>query len=67
MGNLSGREVEVLTLVAQGRSNKEIAEELFVSQGTVKIHVSHIMTKLGLDRRTELVRFALASGLAPLV
>jgi DNA-binding NarL/FixJ family response regulator len=66
VGNLSGREVEVLTLVAQGRSNKEIAEELFVSQGTVKIHVSHIMTKLDLDRRTELVRFALASGLAPL-
>ena len=66
VGNLSGREVEVLTLVAQGRSNKEIAEELFVAQGTVKIHVSHIMTKLDLDRRTELARFALASGLAPL-
>ena len=66
VGQLSERETEVLALVAQGRSNREIATELFLSEGTVKIHVSHIMTKLDIDRRTELVRFAIASGLTPL-
>lgn len=66
VGQLSVRETEVLSLVAQGRSNKEIAQELFLSEGTVKIHVSHIMTKLDIDRRTELVRFALATGLIPM-
>ncbi len=66
MGQLSGREVEVLQHVAQGRSNREIAQDLFLSEGTVKIHVSHIMSKLGLDRRTELVRYALSKGLVPL-
>jgi DNA-binding NarL/FixJ family response regulator len=62
-GELSTREMEVLGLVARGRSNKEIALELFVSEGTVKAHVSHIMSKLGMDRRAELVRYALTSGL----
>jgi DNA-binding NarL/FixJ family response regulator len=66
LDNLSGREVEVLQLVAQGRSNREIAGDLFLSEGTVKIHISHIMGKLGLDRRTELVRYALSKGLIPL-
>lgn len=66
VGQLSDREVEVLQLVANGRSNREIAGELFLSEGTVKIHVSHIMTKLDIDRRTELVRFALSNGLVPL-
>jgi DNA-binding NarL/FixJ family response regulator len=66
VGQLSGRETEVLALVAHGRSNKEIAQELFLSEGTVKIHVSHIMTKLDIDRRTELVRFALTTGVIPL-
>ena len=62
-GEISNREREVLALVAHGRSNKEIALELFVSEGTVKAHVSHIMSKLGLERRTELVRYALTAGL----
>jgi DNA-binding NarL/FixJ family response regulator len=62
-GELSDREVEVLCLVAEGRSNKEIAQALFLSEGTVKAHISHIMNKLGLDRRTELVRYALGKGL----
>lgn len=61
--NLSDRETEVLVMVALGRSNKEISRELFVSEGTVKAHISHIMSKLSLDRRTELVRYALAKGL----
>ena len=62
--NLSQRETEVMMMVAQGRSNKEIAFELFVSEGTVKAHISHIMSKLGLDRRTELVRYVLMNKLA---
>jgi DNA-binding NarL/FixJ family response regulator len=66
VGQLSERETEVLRLVAQGRSNREIAGELFLSEGTVKIHISHIMTKLDIDRRTELVRFGIATGIAPL-
>jgi DNA-binding NarL/FixJ family response regulator len=60
---LSEREEEVLRLVAEGLSNKEIARRLYVSEGTVKAHVSHIMVKLGLERRTELVRYALSKGL----
>jgi len=63
---LSDRETEVLTLVARGQSNKEVAQELFLSEGTVKAHVSHIMAKLTLDRRTDLVRYALSIGLIPL-
>jgi DNA-binding NarL/FixJ family response regulator len=63
---LSERETEVLTLVARGQSNKEIAQELFLSEGTVKAHVSHIMAKLAVDRRTDLVRFALSTGLVPM-
>lgn len=64
--SLSERETEVLTLVARGFSNKEIAQELFLSEGTVKAHVSHIMSKLSMDRRTDLVRYALSTGLVPL-
>jgi two-component system, NarL family, response regulator DevR len=56
---LSEREVEVVRLVAQGMANKEIARALLLSEGTVKAHVSHIMSKLGLSRRTELVRWAM--------
>jgi DNA-binding NarL/FixJ family response regulator len=63
---LSGRETEVLTLAARGQSNKEIAHELFLSEGTVKAHVSHIMAKLAVDRRTDLVRYALSTGLIPM-
>jgi DNA-binding NarL/FixJ family response regulator len=60
---LSDRETEVLRLVAEGCSNKEIAHTLFLSEGTVKAHISHIMNKLGVDRRTELVKYALAKGI----
>ena len=63
---LSERETEVLALVARGFSNKEIAGELFLSEGTVKAHVSHIMAKLAVDRRTDLVRYALTTGLIPM-
>lgn len=60
---LSERELEVLQLVAGGRSNKEVAMELFLSEGTVKAHVSRIMGKLGVERRTDLVRYAISHGL----
>lgn len=60
---LSEREMEVLTMVTQGASNKTIAQELFLSEGTVKAHVSHVMGKLGVERRTDLVRYALTRGL----
>jgi len=63
---LTDRELEVLTMIARGASNKEIAQDTFLSEGTVKAHVSHIMTKLRLERRTDLVRFALTKGLVPL-
>src|SRR5216117_1644666 len=63
---LTEREIEVLTMIAQGASNKEIAQETFLSQGTVKAHVSHIMSKLRVERRTDLVRVALTKGLVPL-
>ncbi|MBI1885266.1 MAG: response regulator transcription factor [Chloroflexi bacterium] len=65
-GQLSDREMEVLLLVARAKANKEIAQELFLSEGTVRAHVTHIMAKLGVERRTELVRYALARGLSPL-
>jgi DNA-binding NarL/FixJ family response regulator len=63
---LTAREMEVLRLVVRGCSNNEIAQELFLSEGTVKAHVSHIMSKLGLDRRTDVVRYALSRGMVPL-
>jgi DNA-binding NarL/FixJ family response regulator len=61
---LSERETEVMMMVARGRTNKEIAQELLLSEGTVKAHISHIMSKLGIDRRTELVRYVLTSKAA---
>ena len=62
---LSPREMEVLTLIAEGLTNKEIGERLFVSEGTVKNHVSDILSTLGLRDRTQAALFALRSGLVP--
>jgi predicted ATPase/DNA-binding CsgD family transcriptional regulator len=59
-GELSAREMEVARLVAGGLSNRAIAAELFVSVATVKTHVSHILTKLGLASRVELARWVAA-------
>lgn len=60
---LSGREIEVLTEVAHGRSNREIAQGLFISEATVKTHLVHIFSKLGVDDRTAAVTVALGRGI----
>lgn len=61
--NLSSREMEVLDLVAAGRSNSAIAAELFVSETTVKSHLAHIFTKLGVTSRTAAVSAARQRGI----
>ncbi len=63
---LTPREVEVLRLVAQGRENREIAEELVISGATVRTHVSHILGKLHLASRTQAALYALREGLVSL-
>ncbi len=60
---LSIREIEVLQLVAAGRSNAEIADELFISLRTVTTHLTHIFAKLGVESRAEAVALALRTGL----
>lgn len=62
--DLTDRELEVLRLVATGATNKEIAEKLSVSEGTVKNHMSSILTRLGLRDRLQAALFALEHGLA---
>lgn len=63
LNDLSPREQEVLALTAEGFSSREIGEKLFISPKTVDTYRSRIMDKLGLSHRSELVRFALRSGL----
>jgi two-component system response regulator DegU len=63
--SLTGREVEVLRLMARGHTNKEIAQILFVSVGTVKKHVHHIIDKLEVSDRTQAVVRAIEEGLVP--
>ncbi|MGL6279184.1 MAG: response regulator transcription factor, partial [Gaiella sp.] len=60
---LSEREREVLRLLALGHTNQEIAKQLYISVRTAETHRAHIMQKLGLSTRAELVRYALANGM----
>ena len=60
---LTPREAQVLTLMARGRSNTEISEELFVSAATVKTHINNLFAKIGVRDRAQAVRYALRHGL----
>jgi two-component system response regulator DevR len=62
---LTDREREVLALVARGFTNKQIADKLYVSEKTARNHVSHILEKLGLSRRSEAAAFAVEHKLVP--
>ena len=59
------RELEILALIAQGMSNREIADKLFVSENTVKTHSSRLFDKLGAKRRTQAVQLGKEMGLIP--
>ena len=63
LDSLSPREVQILTLLASGLSNRQIATHLYIGAETVKTHVRHILGKLEVDRRSAAVAFALRSGL----
>ena len=63
---LTERELNVLKLVAQGQSNHEIADQLAISEATVRTHVSHILAKLEVSSRTQAALYALRRGLASL-
>nr|WP_026116708.1 response regulator transcription factor [Nocardiopsis valliformis] len=60
---LSGRELEILGLLAQGLSNRAISRELFISEATVKTHLVHVFDKLGVDNRTAAITTALQRGI----
>jgi two-component system NarL family response regulator len=60
---LSAREMEVLRLIVKGKSNKQIGTDLGVAEGTVKIHINNILSKLGVSDRTQAATFALQHGI----
>lgn len=60
---LSGRELEILGLLARGLSNRAISRELFISEATVKTHLVHVFDKLGVDNRTAAITTALRRGI----
>jgi len=62
---ITERELEILSLIAAGLSNREIAEKLFVSENTVKTHSSRVFDKLGARRRTQAVQFGKQARLIP--
>jgi DNA-binding NarL/FixJ family response regulator len=60
---LTGREIEVLSQVAGGNRNRDIAEKLFITEETVKVHIKHIMEKLGAADRTQAVAIGVRRGI----
>ena len=62
---ITRRELEILALISQGMSNREIAEKLFVTENTVKTHSSRLFDKLSAKRRTQAVQLGKESGLIP--
>jgi DNA-binding NarL/FixJ family response regulator len=61
--DITAREIEVLHLISGGNRNRDIAEKLFISEETVKVHIKHIMDKLGANDRTQAVSIALKRGI----
>jgi DNA-binding NarL/FixJ family response regulator len=60
---LTTREIEILQQVAEGNRNRDIADKLFISEGTVKVHIQHIMAKLGASDRTQAITIAVRRGI----
>lgn len=60
---LTGREIEVLSQIAGGNRNRDIAEKLFITEETVKVHIKHIMEKLGANDRTQAVAIGIRRGI----
>jgi DNA-binding NarL/FixJ family response regulator len=61
--SLTQREIEVLRAIAEGNRNRDIAEQLFISEETVKVHIKHILEKLGANDRTQAVSIAIRRGI----
>ncbi|HLT18146.1 MAG TPA: response regulator transcription factor, partial [Thermomicrobiales bacterium] len=64
LGGLTPRELEVLSLVAAGRTNREISDELYISEKTVARHLTNIFNKIGAESRTQAAAWAFRNGLA---
>jgi DNA-binding NarL/FixJ family response regulator len=64
--NLTAREIEVLAQIAGGNRNRDIAEKLFITEETVKVHIKHIMEKLGANDRTQAVAIGVRRGIIEL-
>lgn len=60
---LTDREIEILQQIAEGNRNRDIADRLFISEGTVKVHIKHIMGKLGANDRTQAITIAVRRGI----
>jgi DNA-binding NarL/FixJ family response regulator len=60
---LTSREIEILQQIAEGNRNRDIARKLFISEGTVKVHIQHIMAKLGANDRTQAITIAVRRGI----